>query len=90
MKCSKCGRTLKDPKSLEIGMGRVCLKKEIGDKQPALPGLKRFRPLFSQRRAIAKEATAYLKKQGSDQNNPTNIITALSALGYLKEKEIEG
>jgi len=92
MKCSRCGRPLKDPKYVKIGIGSVCLKKELSSKQAELPipGIKKFRPLFSRRRAIAREAVAYLQGMDADADiSPTNIVTALSALGYLKEKEEE-
>ena len=46
-----------------------------------------FKPFYSQRKKIANEAVEYLKNEGADPFNPTNIISALSALGYLKEKE---
>lgn len=28
MKCKRCGRTLKNPKSIKLGYGLVCAKKE--------------------------------------------------------------
>ena len=46
-----------------------------------------FKPLFSTRRKIAKEAQEYLRKNNCDPHDATNIVTALSTLGYLKRKE---
>lgn len=51
------------------------------------PKAERFRPLFSRRREIADEAVKYLESQGADIYDQTNIVGALSALGYLKDKE---
>jgi len=51
------------------------------------PKAKQFKPLFSQRQAIAEEAVKYLESQGADIYDQTNIVGALSALGYLKDKE---
>jgi hypothetical protein len=46
---------------------------------------------FSERKRIAEEAIEYLKKITNDDYEPNleafNIVTALSALGYLKRKE---
>lgn len=30
MKCSICGRTLRDPKSMELGYGPVCYRRKFG------------------------------------------------------------
>jgi len=45
-----------------------------------------FKPLFSERKRIANEAREYLKKEGADQDDATNIVSALSALGYLQRR----
>lgn len=49
------------------------------------------RLLFSQRKKIAGEAVEWLRKNGGAINDPTNIITALQAIGYriIKETEIK-
>lgn len=35
MKCSICGRKLRDPKSRELGYGPVCYKRKFGTYPPA-------------------------------------------------------
>ncbi len=32
--CRKCGRALKNPQSVRLGIGPVCLAKEIGQRRP--------------------------------------------------------
>lgn len=31
MKCSRCGKELKTPKSIELGLGPVCVKKQAAE-----------------------------------------------------------
>ena len=35
VECARCGRKLKDPKSIENGMGKVCKRKSIASKAMA-------------------------------------------------------
>ncbi len=32
--CRKCGRPLRNPTSVRLGIGPVCLRKEIGERLP--------------------------------------------------------
>lgn len=40
IKCRKCGRNLKNPVSVRLGIGPTCLRKELGPKlYPARKGI---------------------------------------------------
>lgn len=39
IECERCGRKLKDPKSIERGMGKTCYKKFLQEIQQRLKGV---------------------------------------------------
>jgi len=88
MNCRRCGRELKKPESIAAGIGRACMKKLAGEKQVTLPLLDpKIEALWRRWEATAQEAVEHVVNSGRDCHQPVNIVGALAALGYLKEKE---
>jgi len=88
MNCRRCGRELKKPESIAAGIGRACMKKLAGEKQTPLPlPDPEIEALWRRWDTIAQEAIEYVVNSGRDCHETVSIVGALSALGYLKEKE---
>lgn len=71
--CKRCGRKLKNPKAIELGMGATCWKKFMAEDN--------HKPLFTiEAKQMISEASENLPENNHNDDNLDAMIYGLSAL----------